>query len=457
MATQAAVKTVPSRQQKPSPTHAPRAKNARIFDYSRYRLQLSKPEDFAAYVAGYPDKTGLLAYIYRVLPKIDMSLIGLKEHTIKKTASLDEMMPDWIARNFGRGKYTLKLNDANRDKGQTEVCVLTFFIEDPDREPVYDVRTLCLGSSENIDEINRQLEKGALLRDPAGQPRLRTERDGPAGPPVAPVAPAGSTDLVSRDVIGAVLLKLINQGTQNPHDMVEQSITIAKLLRPENAAPALSADQVAEVVLAKLGRNHSRDEDPFQTWERIESFIAKTRGTVPATSAVAGGGDNMLAGVSDVLKSAAVLIPQIIQGVEFLQKQKARLEVSIERRAPGRAGQPGPGAPAPAPMSMADRIAEIAELAFVKIGEGINGFDFAAFVCQWHPGGLEVYRFLEPHGAVGVLGLLAMNPQAAPILADEAKRLQLEKFLSEFFSYDPEDSGEAEDSPDAPGPVAAAS
>lgn len=456
MATQSTVKTAGNRQQNGSPLRPPRGKSVRIFDYSRYRNQLSKPDDFAHYLAGYPDKMGLLAYIYRLKPKIDFSLIGLKEHTIRKTASLEEMTPEWLAQNFGRGKYQLKLNDAHRDKGQTEVCSITFDIDDPEREPIYDVRTLCLGAPDNIDEINRQLEKGVLLRDPAGQPRLRTERDGPAGPPVAPVAPAGSTDLVSRDVIGAVLLKLINQGTQNPHDMVEQSIQIAKLLRPESIAPALSADQVAEVVLAKLGRNHSRDEDPFQTWERIESFIAKTRGTVPATSAVAGGGDNMLAGVSDVLKSAAVLIPQIIQGVDFLQKQKARLEVSIERRAPG-AGQPGPGAPAPAPMSMVDRIAEIAELAFIKIGEGINGFDFAAFVCQWHPGGLEVYRFLEPHGAVGVLGLFAMNPQAAPILADETKRLQLEKFLSEFFSYEPEDSGEAEDSSDAPGPVAAAS
>jgi len=455
MATQAPVKTASNRQENAVPRAGKPRSKGRIFDYSRFRLALQKPEDFDQYLAGYPNKSGLNLSIYRLLPKIDFGLIGVKEHTIRKTFEPDEMNADFVLKNFGRGKYQFRLNDKLRDKGQTEVATLIFALDDPEREPVYDIRTLCLGASENIDEINRLIEKGALIRDAAGAPRVRTERDGPVTPSAVAVAPAGSSELVSREVIGQVLLKLIGQGTQNPKDMIEQSISIAKLLRPESPASApVSADQIAELVLVKLGRNNpaGRNEDPFQTWERIQGFIEKTRGPVAAVSAVAG--DNMLAGLSEVLKSAAVLIPEIIQGVTFLQQQKARLDIDIERRAPGRAAQSAPGAPVqqtpPAPMNMADRIAEVAELAFIKIGEGINGFDFAAFVCQWHPGGLEVYRFLEPHGAVGVLGLLAMNPQAAPILADAVKRPQLEKFLGEFFSYDPEpdeDEDEDESSP----------
>jgi hypothetical protein len=450
MATQPAVKTASTRQEKTTPAPRGRAPKSRIFDYSRYRLQLSNPDDFALYVRDYPDPSGLLAYIYRGKPKIDFGLISQKEHTIRKTANVEEMMPQWITENFGRGKYQVKLNDTNRDKGQTEVCTINYTIDDPERPPIYDVRTLCLGAPENIDEINRLLEQGVLLRDPAGVPRLRTERDGPARPDPPAAAPAGSGDLVSRDVMGQVLLKLITQGTQNPKDMMEQSISIAKLLAPQT--PQLSVDQIAEMVASRLGATVGRaqDQDPFTAWERMEAFIAKARGPIAVTGgAAAGSGNEMLGGFTELLKAAAQVIPEIIRGVDYLQKQRAGLQITVERRPPVRAQSPGaPGAPLEGDeMNLVARITEVAELAFVKISEGMNGFDFAAYVCNWHPGGLEVFRFLEPKGAVGVLGLLSMNPQAAPILNDPEKRPQLEKFLDEFFSYDPDGVSADEDSP----------
>lgn len=456
MATQPAVKTAPVRQSGPAQLAPRKGARARIYDYTRYRVTIPKPEDFAQYLSGYPNKSGLALYIYRLLPKIDFGLIGVKEHTIRKVFEPEQMTPDWVAGEFGRGRYSFKLQDKLRDKGQTEVCSMVFDVTDPEREPVYDVRTLCLGAQENIDEINRLLEKGALIRDAAGQPRVRTERDGPVSGTAPVIVSSGDGDLIGRDVVGKLLISMVEKGSQSPAAMLNQSIEIAKLLRPESPQSAFTAEAVADIVLAKMGRGNGRPPlDPFDAWERIEAFLAKAGGgarAVGAVAAVAGGSttEGVLAGVTEVLKGAAVVIPQIIHGLEFLENQKMRLAVSVNRTA----GAPQNNAPANGtpvvvdiqPMSMIEKIEEVAQLAFLKMGEGMSGFDFAAYLCQWHPGGLEVYSFLEPHGAVGTLGLLAMNPAAAPLCNDPEKRPQLEKFLDDFFSYDPVGSaGEEED------------
>jgi hypothetical protein len=469
MASQPAVKTAPVRQSGPSQGPSRKGSKPRVYDYSRYRVTIQKPEEFAAYLAGYPNKSGLALYIYRLLPKIDFGLIGMKEHTIRKVFELEQMNPEWVAREFGRGRYSFKLNDKLRDKGQTEVCSMVFEVTDPEREPVYDVRTLCLGAPENIDEINRLLEKGALIRDAAGQPRVRTERDGPMNGAAPAAVVTGSEDLIGREVVGKLILNMVEKGQQSPAQMLNQSIEIARLLRPENPQSSFTAEAVAELVIAKLGNGAVKGRaplDPFDAWERIEAFLSKAGGGRAAAAVVAGGGsttETMLAGVSEVLKGVAVVIPQIITGIDFIQKQKMRLAVSVNRtagaphqqHAPASNGAANGGGMGEQPvMTMAEKIEEIAQLAFLKMGEGMNGFDFAAYICQWHPGGLDVYRFLEPHGPVGVLGLLAMNPAAAPICNDPEKRPQLEKFLDDLFSYDPD--GSAADESDEEGAAASA-
>jgi hypothetical protein len=438
---------------------APRkAARVRMFDYSRYRVPIQKPEDFAQYVAGYPSKAGLVLYIYRLAPKIDFGLISVKEHTIRKVWELENMNTEWVAKEFGRGRYQFKLNDKMRDKGQTEVCNMVFDISDPELEPIYDVRTLCLGHSENIDEINRLIEKGALIRDGNGQPRLRTERDGPLQNERAPVASNGSQELIPRDLVGQMFVSLIAKATQDPNQAIEQSIKIAQLLRPEtSAATGLTVEQVLKLIDSKLAAAGGRD-DPFAAWERIDAFLAKARGGVSAVVGAATS-DATLSGFSEVLKSAAVLIPQVIQGIDFLQKQRMRLAVQINGNGVARESAPGASARVDngnvaQPMTLADRIAEVLKLGFQKMSEGTTGFDFASYVCNWHEGGVEVYRFLEPRGAVGVLGLLVMNPEASAIVNDPARRPQIEAFLTDFFSYDPDgdqqgngDEDEGEDPP----------
>src|ERR1041385_3091370 len=100
-------------------------KNLPDIDYAVPQV-FHKPEGFERYIAGYPDTSGLLAYVYRLSPKIDFSLIGIRETYILKTANVAEMNQAFIASKFGRGHYMLKLTDSNRPNGQRQVAQTWF-------------------------------------------------------------------------------------------------------------------------------------------------------------------------------------------------------------------------------------------------------------------------------------------------------------------------------------------
>ncbi len=163
-------------------------------DYTATRQTFQKSETFERYIAGYPDASGLLAYVYRLSPKIDLTLIGVRESHILKIANTDQMNRAWLASEKGRGHYMLTLTDANREKGQQQLCKTWFEIDDPEvGPPVYDPRTLLLAAPENADEVNRLLNAGVLVRDATGAPRLKGNGDvhpapapNPQPPPLQP-------------------------------------------------------------------------------------------------------------------------------------------------------------------------------------------------------------------------------------------------------------------------------
>src|ERR1700677_2903443 len=68
----------------------------KTFDYSRYRQTINNTDHFAQYVSGYPDPTGLCAYVYRLSPRVDSSLIGSPVTNIHETVSASEMTPEFI-------------------------------------------------------------------------------------------------------------------------------------------------------------------------------------------------------------------------------------------------------------------------------------------------------------------------------------------------------------------------
>ena len=76
-------------------------------------------------------------------------------------------------------------------------------------------------------------------------------------------------------------------------------------------------------------------------------------------------------------------------------------------------------------------------MGFEKMNEGVVGYDFAAWLCAYHPGGRQVFEFLDQSGTQGLIGLAALREDSRPLTADPAKRAQLEGFLDSFFEFDP--------------------
>jgi hypothetical protein len=70
---------------------------------------------------------------------------------------------------------------------------------------------------------------------------------------------------------------------------------------------------------------------------------------------------------------------------------------------------------------------------------GVTGQQFAQWLCLSGemPGGLEAFNFLKPAGAAGLVAMSATNPIGAQIVNDAALRPQLDRFLADFFSFNP--------------------
>jgi hypothetical protein len=404
-----------------------RAKKPRSWDYTRYRLSINDPNEFKAYYDGYPDKSGLMAYVYRLVPRIDLSLIGLKISNIHETANPEEMIPSFIENKFGRGRYMLKLTDANRPQGQREVAKTFFRLEDSEKPPVYDLRTLLLAHPDNQDEINRLIELGHLIRDPAsGAPRLRTAADGDGPTPQAAHASNGAASgdsIFDRKMLGEIMVTMLQRSQQSPGDMMKQTLEAARMMQPQSSS--LTPEQIADIVAARL-----QPADPFAAYQRVQGFIDAVRGP----SGAAGAAPAVVA--SDVPWYAHV--SGILTGLNGLLD---RVPTLIDRlRAPRPAAAPETGATAVGPagqINIIDEVAKVAKIAFEKVQLGMTGFDFAAWMCNWYPNGLQLFLFLEPKGPVGMMSLLAMHPETVAIVSDQAMRPMIENFLSDFFSFDP--------------------
>jgi hypothetical protein len=405
------------------------AENPKAFDYSRFKLTFQKPADFYRYLAGYPERTGLCAYLYRLKPLVDNGLIGNDETHCYQTTNEAEMSEEFMAATYGRGLYMLVLNDANRPKGQSEMCRTWFDCGMAPKAPQYDPRTLKLGESKNLDEINRLLNIGVLIRDTNGQPRIRTEADG-APPPAAAAmhnGPPTTADMIGKDVLGQVLLSVINRGSESPHQSVKDTIDMARLMIPEHKP--IDVDTIVERVVSRLAPQ-AQPVDPFSNYERMENFISKVRG--PA---------GVVAAAVDADSSPATWLPHvpgILSEIRGLFREVFQDVQTMRTNGNGQAAQNGqPQQQQRQPMTLEDRVEEVARLGYTKMQEGVQGWDYASYVWFHHPGGAEVFAMLEPGGAAGLIGLASMNPKTRPLVNDPAVRAKLESFLTDFFTFSP--------------------
>lgn len=415
-------------------------------DYMKVENRFNKADDFLTYLRGYPDKTGLTCSLYRLEPKIDQTLIGIEEAVIFQTATESEMTEEHIGGTFGRGHYMLILADSNR-QGKKEVARTWYDLRLLPKPPVYDVRTLCLNWPKNSDEVTRLLNLGVLVRDRFnGQVRVKTDGDPISNPP-PPVAsapnPLGNFDL------GHVIATVLTERSRSPHEAVKDTIELANLLKP----PTVDVEAIVERVATRLGvgAKGNKDIDALETYTRVGSLLDKLRPPV-AEKAKRGGSLAATWGpyIPTIVAELRAFMPELR---ETWHSITADFYAGRNGHANGTNGgqQVVRQQPQPRQVTMEQRIEEIMRLGFVRMNEGVKGFDFAAFVCGFHPGGLEVYRLLEPNGAAGVISLMAMNPQARTLVNDPEVRPQLESFLDDFFQFDPSGIGRGEETPPADG------
>ena len=373
----AAAKTT-ARAEQPKP-------QVKTFDYAKFRQSFKDPAVFYQYLAGYPDDSGLMGYLYRVKPRIDLSLIGLTESSILKTSKRNEMTEEFVSGRFGNGDFMLKLTDSNKPRGQQEVCRTWFVIDEPHLKPIYDPRTLILGEARNMDEVQRLIADGTLIRDAHGVPRLRTSADtpGPVSPPV-PAPPAAAPpppQLIDQNFLAQVLVGALNRSQQNPHDMVKDTIEVARLIHPPT--PVIDEERIVQRIKQEL--SPAGPGDLFSSYEKVEGFLNKFR---PAGSengsVIASGGFSSDAWAQN--------LPAIIgQGRAFLAEimvlWRSTRQNGNHQNGNGSGSPAGAGAPlAPASagvdaaVSFNQRLETVIRDALAKMNEGVLGFDYAGYL-----------------------------------------------------------------------------
>jgi hypothetical protein len=469
MATHATVKTsengaaAPKKIGRPPGPAVPKATGTRPIDYTSWDLKFQKPADFYRYVQGYPERSGLIAYLMRLKPAVDNSLIGNDEISIDRFTNIDEMTAEHVGVEHGRGLYMLRLIDSNRPKGQTLVCRTWFDCADAEKPPKYDPRTLLLADARNTDEINRLLNIGVLVRD-AETKQVRIRTDGDSVHPMAPHASMhnGGDFLGSKELFGKLLVNAVDKASAGPAESLKGIIEVAKMLQAQSAPVDLEA--TIERVMTRMGiaGNAGRPsglEGDLQAYDRLMGFVDRVRpaaaAVVDAAGAVTEGERPWIAYMPSLLREFKGLLPEVMDGLRELRIIGGPVADVPAAAAPG--GGAG-AAPAPAmrraAQSLEQRIEEIAALGIEHMSNGVRGYDFANYVCGFHPGGLEVYQFLEPKGTDGVIGLLATHPLSGKLLADTEFRGHLTTFLDDFFTYDATGGGSAAEAAPAAGAAA---
>lgn len=463
----AAVQTTPAQSVETSEKAGPGRKPLPV-DYENLPVagkNFSRAADFERFLSGYPDSPGVMGYVYRVRPKIDFGLIGRSETNIYETPDREKLTAAYIAANWGRGRYSVRLCDGNRPSGHQQVSKSRVDLEDCEKPPVYDIRTLVLSEPENLDEVNRQIQSGVLVRDASGVPRVRTNADGsiaqPAGFFAGGAAPAAGEGLVEK-----LLVTFMGKLIESPHDRMKETFEMAKMLQP--ATPAYTLEQMADLVAQRLSNGTGvAARDPFAAWEKVEAFAARFRpaaGETISRGIEGAGARSLISEITDLVSGLAKAIPAVLQGYEYLQRQRAaaaaRGPVIVPFNQNATAGAP-PATPAKEEQTMLplpERIADVSLIGFQKMKEGMKGIDYASWVFNWYPGGREVFTFLEPGGADGFIKLVKDHPAAAPLLADSVIADQLHAFLADFFDYDaaPDDEGDASNGGEASGASAVA-
>jgi hypothetical protein len=288
----------------------------------------------------------------------------------------------------------------------------------------------------------RDVEGRVIVKTEASGADLAAARQLPAPAAVAPVAHVEAGDSLGNMVMLKLLERVLPAATpQTAGQVLEQSFQIADRLRP--AAPVRDVDEIVESVVARLRpvavAPAGGIAGELETWERVNAVLDK----VGAGRALDGGGPAWLGPLLDSL--VRPLVPVLIG---FLSRPAVGASngavagsVTIPAAPAVSTAPESPAAPPlpvllPASAPLMERVIQVAQLALDKSAAGVTGFIFAQWVVAWYPGGEEVYKFLEGHGAGGCLTLMNMIPAMQVQLSDPVRVAALEAWLEDFFSLD---------------------
>jgi hypothetical protein len=433
-----------------------------------------------------------MAYVYRLKPRIDLSLIGLSETHILKTFELAQMTRAYVVERFRRGHYMLDLSDANRPKGQQKVCRTWFEIDDPEvGPPVYDPRTLCLAEPQNADEVSRLLNAGVLVRDSVtGAPRLKTEDSAAAAPAAAaslPNTPAlqqenGSNvpEAIAASLTGRLLDKLVDRAIpalapQSPAEMLKMAFEIAdkfRIVAPPSVPPP-SVDEIAARLEERMNRNQpvtapSAPADPVESAMKSIETAMKFQELMEKIGGKNGGGHGKprwFESLPQIFEGAKELIPEVVRGVGQVRQMYSTPQN----------GKPANGVYSPVaqsepvqhpqaeflPTAATDGHGTAANgensgiatgfmghLRFMlgQYRDGVRGYDTAVFLVKSRPGGLEVFRQIDALEPEDCISMLAMSAEGRELLADPAGKTAVRTWLEDFtcFDADEQDQDESE-------------
>lgn len=452
------------------------------FDYEQGKQTIQRDSEFWRFCEGYPDKSGLSVYVYRLWPAIDFNLIGRRDAYITIVTDPAKFHSAGIIEEFGGGEYWLKASDANArppDRAKSWIRCL-----EPDVVPKLDLRTLKVNDPRNADYIEGLIATGAMVRDTDGRARLRTGDDtlAPGGAPVGPgsavpvavpaaaaAAPPGLPVSVIEKLTSVVLERLLaTPPASDPESVFNLAWRIADRVTPPAAqaapppAPVSALQQLESLVALKsavgdLFGPPAVAAPPGAGWWSIipqvlpmlpsllQSFAALASTTARGAGAPAGPPSLLNTGVrpgagipyADVSGGGhgSGVGPVILQGVP------------VEAAAPVPPGVAG-GEPFPAVMDLPpelqgvvtpevmEKLLRLAPVALSKWDSGeCSGLDFAvAFhVLEGKP----LYRLLYAVvGAENVFRLLSVCPHPSLLGATEAKLHSLREWVDEFLSLD---------------------
>ena len=105
---------------------------AQSADQQEFQPTLSLP-DFTKIVKDYPDHTATVLYLYRLKPKINRKLIGIKFNYIERLRHpYPEDFVKYIRSLHGGGEYEIDLADSKKDPAPVSKTFLTIPVEDCD-------------------------------------------------------------------------------------------------------------------------------------------------------------------------------------------------------------------------------------------------------------------------------------------------------------------------------------